>query len=201
MTKIKFCGLRREEDIEAVNELRPDYIGFVFAEKSKRFVTRERAAELKRLLSPGIPAVGVFVDAPVDTAAGLLNDGIIDMAQLHGHEDEAYITVLRKQTDRQIIRAFRVRSREDIPHAEASQADLILLDAGAGDGKTFEWDLAESVRRPYFLAGGLTAENAEAAINRLHPFALDVSSGIETNGVKDKEKMRAFLRAVRGTEA
>ena len=137
MTKIKFCGLRREEDIEAVNELRPDYIGFVFAEKSKRFVTRERAAELKRLLSPGIPAVGVFVDAPVDTAAGLLNDGIIDMAQLHGHEDEAYITVLRKQTDRQIIRAFRVRSREDIPHAEASQADLILLDAGAGDGKTF----------------------------------------------------------------
>lgn len=198
MTKIKFCGLRRAADIEAANELKPDYAGFVFAEKSRRAVTRETATELRYLLDPGIPAVGVFVDTPAETVAALLNDGIIDLAQLHGHEDANYIAALRRQTDKPVIQAFRVRSANDAARAEASIADLILLDAGAGDGKTFEWELAESVRRPYFLAGGLTPENAESAMNRLHPFALDVSSGIETDGMKDPEKMRAFMRTVRG---
>ena len=198
MTKVKFCGLRREEDIEAANELRPDYIGFVFAEKSRRAVTRETAARLKSLLSPGIPAVGVFVNAQPETVAYLLEDGIIDLAQLHGQEDADYIARLRALTDRPIIQAFRVRTAEDAKRAEESPADYILLDAGAGDGKTFEWELAGGVGRPYFLAGGLTPENAGEAVARLHPFALDVSSGIETDGWKDPEKMRAFMRAVKG---
>jgi len=197
MTKVKLCGLRREEDIKAANELWPDYIGFVFAEKSRRAVTRETAARLKALLAPGIPAVGVFVNAQPETVAYLLEDGIIDLAQLHGQEDVDYIARLRALTDRPVIQAIRVRTAEDAKRAEQSPADFILLDAGAGDGKTFEWELAESVARPYFLAGGLTPGNAGEAVARLHPFALDVSSGIETDGVKDPEKMREFMRIVR----
>lgn len=198
MTKVKLCGLRREADIEAANELRPDYIGFVFAEKSRRAVARETAARLRTLLAEGIPAVGVFVDEKPECVARLLEDGIIDLAQLHGREDADYIGRLRKLTDKPIIQAFRVRTAEDAKRAESSPADWILLDAGAGDGKTFEWKAAENVARPYFLAGGLRPENAAEAVTRLHPYALDVSSGIETDGVKDPEKMRAFMRAVKG---
>lgn len=198
MTRIKLCGLRREEDIRTVNELRPDYIGFVFAPKSRRAVSRETAAALKALLDPAIPAVGVFVDEAPETVASLLEDGIIDMAQLHGHEDAAYIARLRELTGRPLIRAFRIRTREDAEEAEQSPADHILLDAGAGDGKAFDWNLVSGVRRPYFLAGGLTPENAPEAVERLHPFALDVSSGIETDGLKDPVKMRRFVEAVRG---
>ena len=200
MTGIKFCGLRREEDILTANELRPDYIGFVFAEKSRRAVTRETAARLRTLLRDDIPAVGVFVDAQPETVAFLLEEGIINLAQLHGREDAEYIARLRDLSDKPVIQAFRIRNSGDVKRAEKSSADYVLLDAGAGDGKTFEWELAESVARPYFLAGGLTPENAEEAVERLHPFALDVSSGIETDGVKDPEKMRAFMRAVRRRE-
>ena len=200
MTGIKFCGLRREEDILTANELRPDYIGFVFAEKSRRAVTRETAARLRALLRDDIPAVGVFVDAQPETVAFLLEEGIINLAQLHGREDAEYIARLRDLSDKPVIQAFRIRSSGDVKRAEKSSADYVLLDAGAGDGKTFEWELAESVARPCFLAGGLTPENAEEAVERLHPFALDVSSGIETDGVKDPEKMRAFMRAVRRRE-
>ncbi len=200
MTGIKFCGLRREEDILTANELRPDYIGFVFAEKSRRAVTRETAARLRALLREDIPAVGVFVDAQPETVAFLLEEGIINLAQLHGREDAEYIARLRDLSDKPVIQAFRIRSSGDVKRAEKSSADYVLLDAGAGDGKTFEWELAESVARPYFLAGGLTPENAGEAVERLHPFALDVSSGIETDGLKDPAKMRAFMRAVRRRE-
>ncbi len=198
MTKVKLCGLRRREDIEIANELLPDFVGFVFAEKSRRVITRETAEQLKMWLAEGIPAVGVFVNALPETVAYLLEDGIIDLAQLHGQEDADYIARLRQLTDKPLIQAFRVRNGEDVLRAEQSPADFILLDAGAGDGKTFEWEIAESTARPYFLAGGLTPENAGEAVIRLHPFALDVSSGIETDGQKDPKKMRAFMQAVRG---
>ena len=200
MTKIKLCGLRREADIEAANELRPDYIGFVFAGKSRRAVDRETAVRLKALLSREIQAVGVFVNAQPETVAFLLEEEVIDLAQLHGQEDEEYISRLRELTDKPLIQAFRIRNAEDARRAEKSTAEYILLDAGAGDGKTFEWELAESVERPYFLAGGLTPENAREAAERLHPFALDVSSGIETDGWKDPAKMRAFVNHVRRKE-
>ena len=200
MTKIKLCGLRREADIEAANELRPNYIGFVFAGKSRRAVDRETAVRLKALLSREIQAVGVFVNAQPETVAFLLEEEVIDLAQLHGQEDEEYISRLRELTDKPLIQAFRIRNAEDARRAEKSTAEYILLDAGAGDGKTFEWELAESVERPYFLAGGLTPENTGEAAERLHPFALDVSSGIETDGWKDPAKMRAFVNHVRRKE-
>lgn len=197
MTNIKLCGLSRLCDIEAANELKPDYIGFVFAPHSKRCVTYQKAAELKSRLSPEIRAVGVFVNEHPQNVTLLLRKGIIDMAQLHGGEDEDYITQLRLLTDKPIIRAFRIKSANDIKNTEQSTADYILLDSGAGTGAVFDWGLVKSIRRPYFLAGGLDAGNVADAVSALHPFAVDVSSGIETNGVKDKSKMASFIAAVR----
>ena len=197
MTRVKMCGLRRAEDIEAANRLMPEYIGFVFAPASRRFISLEEAAALRQALSPGIRAVGVFVDEDAETVARLLAEGVIDIAQLHGNEDGAYIARLKARTGKPVIRAFRVKNAEDLRAAEASPADMILLDAGAGDGKTFDWSMLSSVSRPYFLAGGLTPENTAEAVKRYHPFAVDVSSGIETDGFKDCNKMRAFMRAVR----
>lgn len=201
MTKIKLCGLRREADIAAANELSPDYAGFVLAPGSRRAVPPAQAAVLRAMLRPDIPAVGVFVDAPLVEVKRLLEDGTLDLAQLHGSEDADYVRALQNETGRQVIQAFRIRTEEDAARAAESPADYILLDAGAGDGRTFSWELVSEIRRPYFLAGGLTPENAPLAVKQLHPYALDVSSGIETDGWKDPEKMRAFVRAVRRTEA
>lgn len=197
MTKIKLCGLSRPCDIQAANALMPDYIGFVFAPKSKRYVAPEKARALKLMLLPGIRAVGVFVNEKPETVAKLVRDGILDLIQLHGTEDEAYIRQLRRLTDRPIIRAFPVEASGDMGSIEQSTADYILLDSGAGTGTVFDWDLIRNIRRPYFLAGGLHPDNAADAVRSLRPYAVDVSSGIETDGQKDKSKMAAFVAAVR----
>lgn len=197
MTKIKLCGLSRTRDILAANQLRPEYIGFVFAPKSSRYISSEQARELKALLSPQIRAVGVFVNEGIDRVEGLLNSGVIDLAQLHGSEDADYIRQLRTRTGKPVIQAFRITSEEDVKRAEHSMADHILLDAGAGTGTVFDWSMLQQIRRSYFLAGGLGPENVKGAVERLHPYAVDVSSGIETDGSKDPEKMAAFVTAVR----
>lgn len=198
MTKIKLCGLSRPCDIQAVNALLPEYIGFVFAPKSRRFVSFDKALALKRQLDPSIAAVGVFVREDANVVARAVQNGVIDMIQLHGGESEEYIRVLRTKTNAPIIRAYRVESAADIALAESSSADFILLDSGAGGtGQPFDWNLIHQIKRPYFLAGGLDAAGAAEAVSRFHPYALDVSSGIETNGVKDADKMAAFVTAVR----
>ena len=197
MTKIKLCGLSRTRDILAANQLRPEYIGFVFAPKSSRYISSEQARELKALLSPQIRAVGVFVNEGIDRVEELLNSGVIDLAQLHGSEDADYIRQLRTRTGKPVIQAFRITSEEDVKRAEHSMADHILLDAGAGTGTVFDWSMLQQIRRPYFLAGGLGPENVKGAVERLHPYAVDVSSGIETDGSKDTEKIAAFVTAVR----
>ena len=200
MTKIKLCGLSRPCDIQTANELMPEYIGFVFAPKSKRYIDPQKAAQLKELLSSDIRAVGVFVDEAPDTVAALLNSGVIDIAQLHGSEDEAYIQRLRQRTDKPIIKAFQIKSRHDLAEAKACTADHILLDSGAGTGNVFDWSVLQDVKRPYFLAGGLSPDNVGDAVRLLHPYAVDVSSGIETDGRKDEEKAAAFIAAVRKEE-
>lgn len=197
MTKIKLCGLSRACDIEEANRLQPDYIGFVFAKKSRRCVTAEQAGELKRQLRPEIRAVGVFVNEAPEAVAELLNRGVIDLAQLHGSEDAEYIRRLRDLTDSPLIQAFRIRSKEDLSRAAVSAADEILLDAGAGTGTVFDWSLLRNMERRYFLAGGLNPENVREAIRDLHPYGVDVSSGIETDALKDRTKMAAFVAAVR----
>ena len=201
MTKIKLCGLTRPCDIAWVNELRPDYIGFVFAKKSKRYAAPELAAQLKALLNPEIQAVGVFVNEDVDMVAELLRAGIIDVAQLHGKEDESYIAALRAKTDKPIFKAFRIDSEADVAKANASSADFVLLDSGnGGTGTVFDWQLLQGIARPYFLAGGLHPGNIGEAVKALKPFGVDVSSGIETDGLKDQAKMAQFVQAVRKEE-
>ena len=197
MIKVKLCGLTRDEDIAAVNSILPDYIGFVFFEKSKRFVSREQAKKLKEKLDAGIKAVGVFVDEEPEKVAELLSEGIIDIAQLHGNEDDDYISRLKALTDRPLIKAFRIRKEEDVSNAIRSTAELILLDAGAGDGKSFDWSWLKDIERPFFLAGGLDTENVYDAVSRIRPFAVDTSSGIESEGLKDPDKMKAFTDIVR----
>lgn len=197
MTKIKICGLSRLEDIDYVNELKPDYAGFVFA-KSPRQITREHAITLRMSLDKAIPSVGVFVDELPKIVGAYAEDGIIDFVQLHGHEDNTYIRNLRFQTGCEIIQAFSVRCREDLKRAWASEADYILLDHGTGGtGESFDWSLLEEMERPYFLAGGLNPENVAEAITRFHPYAVDISSGVETGGCKDKDKIQMCIRRIR----
>lgn len=197
-TRIKLCGLSRPCDIEAANELKPDYIGFVFAPRSCRYVMEEKAEALREQLDPNIAAVGVFVNEHPETIAGMLNLGIIDIAQLHGGEDEEYIKRLQVLTHKLIIKAFRIETEDDAMAAENSSADYVLLDSGSGGtGTVFHWKLIENIRRPYFLAGGLNVQNAGEAVRKLKPYGVDVSSGIETDGSKDREKMKAFVHAVR----
>ena len=197
MTKIKLCGLTRPCDIEYVNELLPEYIGFVFAPKSRRYISPEKAEVLREHLDDRITPVGVFVDEKIEVIADLIKRKIIDIVQLHGNESEKYITDLRRVIDCPVIKAFRIESEADIVSANNSSADYVLLDSGGGTGKVFDHSLLKDIARPYFLAGGLTPENVETAVKQLKSFAVDVSSSLETDGFKDKIKMTAFVNAVR----
>ena len=203
MTKIKLCGITHTSEILEVNRLAPEYIGFVFWEKSRRNLKKDEAAWLKSHLDKGIKAVGVFVDPDPEFVADLVNSGIIDMVQLHGNEDEDYIRTLRELLPEgtEIIKAFKVESEEEALRAEASGADHILFDPGRGDGQSFDWKILKNVKRQYFLAGGLNCDNISEAVNTLKPFAVDVSSGIETRGLKDTAKMTEFVNIVRNCYA
>ncbi len=197
MTRIKLCGIRRPEDIAFVNELKPTHIGFVFFQKSKRYITPEYAYMLRQNLCNDIIPVGVFVNESIENITSLLNKGIVDAVQLHGNEDESFISELRKYSDCTIIKAFRIISDNDIKAANKSGADIVLLDSGEGSGKVFDHRLIKNISRPYFLAGGLNPNNVQSAVENLHPYGVDASSSLETNGFKDKEKMSAFTKAVR----
>lgn len=198
MTRIKLCGLSRLCDIKAANELMPEYIGFIFAEKSRRYVSPEQAAKLKEQLSKDIKSVGVFVNAKPEYIVDLLGSEMIDIVQLHGGESEEYINRLRKLTDKPIIKAFSVNGERDIEEANASGTDYVLLDSGkGGTGTVFDWNLIRKINRPYFLAGGFTVSNVGDAVEKLRPYAVDVSSGIETDGYKDRGKMEMFVKEVR----
>ena len=195
MTQIKICGLFRSCDIEYVNEAQPDYAGFILNfPKSHRNLTADQAAGLRSRLAPGIKAVGVFVDQPMDTilsAAKLIG---LDVIQLHGHEDDAFIRELREKSGLPVWKAFKVRSSSDLEAAEDSPADDVLLDNGYGTGKAFDWTAAADFSRPFILAGGLTPENIPDAVRTLHPKLLDISSGVETDKVKDREKIFSAVR-------
>lgn len=194
--KIKICGLTREEDIRIVNDVRPDYVGFVFA-GNKRKVDEAQAARLRQVLDENIPAVGVFVDAPIEQIYRLVKAKTVQLVQLHGNEDEDYITALNESCNVPVIKAFSVQTKADIEKARESSVSWVLLDNGkGGTGERFPWELIPSLKRPFFLAGGLSPENVrEAATYR--PYALDVSSGVETNGKKDKDKIKRFVTYVR----
>lgn len=199
MTAIKICGIRRSQDVSYLNKIKPEYAGMVFWDRSKRNLSFEEARELRRELSPDIQTVGVFVDREIEDIVYLTNEGIISLVQLHGSEDESVISRLRQECKEGtvIIKAFEVSSREDIIKANASSADIVLIDSGKGSGVTFDWDMLREINRDYFLAGGLSSENVADAVIRLHPFAVDVSSKVETDGYKDFDKINDFCEAVR----
>lgn len=202
MTKIKICGLSRPEDIGYANELRPDYAGFVFAAGRRRCISPERAAALRAQLDAQIPAVGVFVHEDRDTILALLESGAIQIVQLHGGQEDAEVLALKERTDAPVWQAFRIAASEDLERARFSSADRILLDNGiGGTGSRFDWGLLQGFdARPYMLAGGLDAQNVGGAIRALRPCGVDVSSGVETDGVKDYGKIREFIQAVREAE-
>lgn len=197
MTKIKLCGLKNPRDIEYANELKPDFIGFVFARGSKRFVSFDEAEGLKKNLNKDITSVGVFVNEDICNIEYLVNKNTISMIQLHGDEDNEYINKLRNKTDCPIIQAFRIETKQDVARAKKSKADYIMLDSVGGTGEAFNHLLIGKIKREFFLAGGLSSENVCEAISKYAPYAVDASSSLETNGLKDKNKMTAFVNAVR----
>ncbi|NCB93117.1 MAG: phosphoribosylanthranilate isomerase [Clostridia bacterium] len=199
MSKIKICGLTREEDIEAVNAACPDFCGFVIEfPKSSRCVSSGRLRELVKGLEQSIIPVGVFVDAPMELPLRLLEEGTIGVAQLHGHEDEEYVRELHRRIDKPVIKAFSVKTGDDIKRACESSADYILLDQGnGGTGKTFDWGLVPEIERPFFLAGGLGMDNLELAIRQVKPWAVDLSSSLEIEGKKDPDRISKAVEIVR----
>ncbi len=205
MSKIKICGLKRPEDIKMVNDYEPDYGGFVFA-GTKRRIDFDTAKELRSLMDPNIQAVGVFVNEKIDFIESLCQENIIQLVQLHGDEGEDYIQELKKRVSAPLIKAIRVKSAGQVLEAEKLPVDFLLLDAyveGAygGSGVTFDKTLIPELEKPYFLAGGLTAENVLERMEGLSPYGVDVSSGVESMGFKDEEKIRAFIYKIQGPES
>lgn len=206
MVKIKICGMRRPEDMEFANKYKPDYVGFVFAD-SPRKISYEQAKEFSELLSDDIVPVGVFVNEHMRLIVDLFNDGIIEMAQLHGDEDEKYIRNLKdksiEETGKQIpvINAIEIKDgadyNDELLKWRDSASDYFILDSGKGSGKTFDWSLidkeSEFFKNSIFLAGGLNSENLALAIEEFNPFAVDLSSSVETDGFKDEKKIKEII--------
>lgn len=198
MAKIKICGLKRLEDVQIVNKYKPDYIGFVFAD-SKRKVSHELASEMKDNLDSSIKAVGVFVDAGIGEVLELYNNNTIEIAQLHGLESEEYIKCLKDKTNNElkIINAIEMSPDTDLSKYDDSLADYLLFDSGKGSGKTFDWRLiGKDLNKEFFLAGGLTEKNIPQAIEEFNPYAIDLSSSVETDGFKDENKIKKVMEAL-----
>ena len=203
--RIKICGLRGPEDIAYANEVRPDFVGFILSPGFRRSITKEAAAELRKALHPDIAAVGVFVNEPAERIVEFLEEGIIDMAQLPGQESEEDIVYIKAVTGKPVIKALKVENRYVVDAWLDSATDYLLFDSGTGTGQTFDWTILSEVLREmggslpkeFFLAGGLGAENLASAFQTIHPFAVDLSSSVETEGVKDLEKMREAVRCAR----
>lgn len=192
MARIKICGLRRQQDIDFVNAVRPDYIGFILTPGFRRSIDFETAKQLKSRLDKSIKAVGVFVDDDTDKINNFAECGIIDIAQLHGSESAEDC----KKIKNPVIKAFKPSDFDKIGDYE-NCADYFLFDSGTGSGKTFDWDMLPKTGKPFFLAGGLDFGNVKDAIEKINPFAVDVSSSVETNGVKDFDKIKKFTEIMR----
>lgn len=208
---VKLCGMFRDEDVDAVEVVHPDLCGFVVDfPKSHRSVTPERLSALCARMDtaeaacpdePHVWRVGVFVDEPPAEVARIVRECGLDVAQLHGHEDAAYVRELRREApELGLIQAFRVADESDVARACASEADMVLLDNGQGTGERFDWSLTALATRPFMLAGGLSPDNVAMAVEQVHPWGVDMSSGIETARLKDPAKMEAALTAVRGVK-
>ena len=210
--KIKICGIRRTEDVDIVNEYRPDYIGFVFA-STWRQIDIKTACNLRARLHPEIKSVGVFVNQPVELLTKACISGAADYLQLHGQENASYEKELVKalvqkgikNPEEHLIRACRIRNESDFDRIPDTLAPLLLLDAFSpkdigGTGEAFDWNMIRNVNKPFFLAGGITAENTADAIRLAQPFGIDASSSLETDKAKDRNKIKVFIERIRNYE-
>ncbi len=196
-TEIKICGLSRIEDILAVNRHGAGYAGFVFFKDSRRYVDPYKAGELIEFLRSDIKSVGVFMDEPLDNVVSAARISGVELIQLHGHESDEYVEYVKRTLGRPVIKAYKASEEGALVKAAASNADYVMIDSGAGSGKKFDWSILKDFRREYFLAGGLDPESVGEAIRLLEPFAVDVSSGVETDGIKDEEKIEKFIKAIK----
>lgn len=190
MAKIKICGLRRTEDIRYVNELKPNYIGFILTPGFKRSITADTAKALKAELDTGIEAVGVFVDDDAGRINKFIAEGIIDLVQLHGKESPLYCAEINAP----VIKYFKPDMFDKINDYDTA---YFLFDSGTGTGKTFDWSKIPQTKKPFFLAGGLNPQNIPKAIDEVNPYCIDVSSAVETDGVKDYNKIKQIMECVR----
>lgn len=211
MTKVKICGLKTLADVNIVNRYLPEYVGFVFA-KTRRFVTDEQALIMRKMLDKRIQAVGVFVDEPLEHVVRLCDTGVINIVQLHGDETDTYIQKLKEKTGTSVIKAVRVQSAPQVVECISAEADFMLFDTykngiPGGTGECFSLKILQEsfsklrernqTIKPYFLAGGLHCDNVVAVVRQMDCYAVDVSSGVETDGVKDTIKIKQFIDCVR----
>ena len=202
--KLKLCGLRRPQDIEMINEARPDYVGFIFA-PTKRYVSPEAVRELCRELDPDIKKVGVFVNEPVEKLISAVETSGVDVVQLHGDEDIEDIYSIRRRFSGEIWKAIRVRLPLDIRRAEALPVDMLLYDSfvageygGTGKRANIAAITDAAPVKPFFLAGGINIENLDEILSAVNPWGIDISSGFETNGAKDQEKLSELMNKLKG---
>ncbi len=196
MTKIKICGLTSVGEAAAANAARPDFVGVVF-DCGRHFVSDETAAAIRRKLSSDIPLVGVFANDDPRHIIDLVRAGTIQYVQLHGEEPESYLLALKKEISVPFIRVISVKTGEEVAAAGETAAEFLLLDNGrGGTGRAFDWTRIPFVSKPWFLAGGIGLSNIEEALS-YHPYAVDISTGAETDGRKDPEKMRRLVEIVR----
>ncbi len=197
MSKIKICGLFREIDIEYVNNAKPDFAGFIMDfPKSHRSINFSMAKYLISRLDKSIKSVCVFVDKPIEYIEKFA--GTCDIIQLHGSEDDDYIEKLRKKmSNTEIWKAYKIENSNDLDKAKNSIADVVLLDNGYGTGEVFDWGIIESVDKKFILAGGISAENIKTAIDKFSPYAVDLSSSVETEKMKNPKKIKEIIDIVR----
>ena len=203
MTRVKVCGITRPEDAEHAVELGAWALGFILWPGSKRHVDPALAAGIARTMRRRAQLVGVFVNQPLDEIARAVDELGLTHVQLHGDEGPSFAAAAGQRTGARVIKAIRVRSRADVIDAERFHTDLHLFD-GPGNGQTWDWRLVgvRRTRTPLVLAGGLTPDNVGDAIEAVHPWAVDIASGLESEpGIKDPEKVRAFMAAVEGATA
>lgn len=203
--KLKFCGCRRMEDVIYCNELLPDYLGVILSSGFRRTVVPETAHRLVQAKDPRIASVGVFVDAPPEQILSVLRQVPLDVIQLHGHETREVVQEVRRATGLPVWKAVRVQSAAEIRAAETLGADMLVLEgyvAGqvGGTGVTANWQclVEANPQVPFWLAGGLAPENIQRAMATVQPHGIDISSGIETDGVKDFQKMKQIVDVIRG---
>jgi phosphoribosylanthranilate isomerase len=202
MTELKICGLYRDEDIEYANELLPEYIGFViYYPKSYRSIDLFEAKRLREKLDKRIKVIGVFVNQHIELIKTAYREGIIDIAQLQGDENEEYIRTLKEKLGIEIIKAFTIKEEADLAPALENSADILLFYVGLEEKNEQLPKILErlkSVKRRYILAGGLNSSNVSAIVREIKPHIVDISSGVETDEKKDFEKMKEFIETVRG---